>query len=38
MNYVLRAGQSVTFKHRVLIAPGRLGSDALDREQAEFGK
>jgi hypothetical protein len=38
MNYVLKAGQSVTFKHRLLIAPGTLGADALNREQTEFGK
>jgi hypothetical protein len=30
MNYVLKAGQSVTFRHRLLIAPGTLTAEALN--------
>ena len=38
MNYVLKAGQSVTFRHRLLIAPGTLSAAAVDREAKAFGK
>ena len=38
MNYVLKAGKSVTFRHRVLIAPGTLNDGQIEKEAAQFGK
>ena len=38
MNYVLKAGQSVTFRYRVLISPGVQTDSVLNREAAQFGK
>lgn len=38
MNYVLKAGQSMTFRHRLLIAPGTLTDKDIRKEAEQFGK
>jgi hypothetical protein len=38
LNYTLKAGQSVTFRHRLLITPSAQSDQALTKEAAQFGK
>ncbi len=38
MNFVLKAGQSVTFRHRLLIAPGTLTDGQITKEAGQFGQ
>ncbi|MBO0948523.1 DUF6807 domain-containing protein [Fibrella forsythiae] len=38
MNYTLKAGQSVTFRHRLLITPSAESDQALNKEAATFAK
>ncbi|NID08597.1 DUF6807 domain-containing protein [Fibrivirga algicola] len=38
MNYTLKAGQSVVFRHRVLITEGTQNDQALNKEAAAFAK
>ncbi|MEZ0484701.1 PmoA family protein [Fibrella aquatica] len=38
MNYTLKAGQSVTLRHRLLITPSTQSDEALNKEAARFAK
>ncbi|CCH03003.1 hypothetical protein FAES_5004 [Fibrella aestuarina BUZ 2] len=38
MDYVLKAGKSLTFRHRLLIEPGTATAQQLNKEAERFGK